>query len=222
VFEATCERMNAKLTKTDFSGLTVHSTGLEGSVISFGGFENLTIPLAGAYQPYNVSVAITALKELRTRGYNISDEAIIEGLNTVYWPGRFELIRKKPTFVLDGAHNPHGIAAAVESIKANFGDNKVVFLTGVMADKDVENMIPALAPLAERFVTVTPDNPRSMPAEEYAERLRACGLVAESCDTIPAGVRRAAELAGDKGAVIALGSLYFSQDIREAVNALDI
>ena len=83
-------------------------------------------------------------------------------------------------------------------------------------------MIPVLSTVAEQFITVTPNYYRSLPAEEYAEKLRALGLVAQSAPSIPEGVRLAAELAGEHGAVCALGSLYFSQDVKDAILALEL
>ena len=222
VIERTCLERCARLHKADFSKLNVKSHSLKGCVFDFGQLKDIELPLAGAYQPYNASLAITILKVLASKGWNISERDIISGLKGVRWPGRFERLRKKPVFLLDGAHNPHGIAATVKSLKQELPDRKIVFLTGVMADKDVKNMFPQLVPLAKRFITVSPDNPRAMDADEYAKLLKDSGLDAISADTIEDGVKMAVKEAGEDGAVCALGSLYFSQDVREAVEKLDI
>ena len=84
-----------------------------------------------------------------------------------------------------------------------------------MADKDVDEMLALLLPLAKRFVTVAAHTPRAMPAETLAEHIRARGGKAEAAADIPAGVARAVELGGD-GPVCALGTLYFSGDVRQA------
>ena len=76
-------------------------------------------------------------------------------------------------------------------------------------------LLALLAPLAERFVTVTAHNPRAMPAQTLAEHIRAYGCTAEAADSIEAGVARAEELGGE-GPVCALGTLYFSGDVRQA------
>ena len=131
------------------------------------------------------------------------------------WPGRFELLRHSPAFVLDGSHNAHGMRATVQSLKDRFPGQKFVFLVSIMADKDVDEMLALLAPLAERFVTVTAHNPRAMPAQTLAEHIRAYGCTAEAADSIEAGVARAEELGGE-GPVCALGTLYFSGDVRQA------
>ena len=152
---------------------------------------------------------------LRQQGWNIPESAIRAGLEQVSWPGRFELLRHSPAFVLDGSHNAHGMRATVQSLKDRFPGQKFVFLVSIMADKDVDEMLALLAPLAARFVTVTAHNPRAMPAQTLAEHIRAYGCTAEAADSIEAGVARAEELGGE-GPVCALGTLYFSGDVRQA------
>ncbi len=221
VIEDVCDRKNASLIRTDFSQLNIVEHDLTGSVIDFGELKGIRLPLAGCYQPYNAAVAITTLKLLKNKGWKIDDQAIYSGLSQVWWPGRFELLRREPVFLLDGAHNPHGIKAAVKSLEENVPGEKVVFLTGVMADKDVGEMFPLLAPIAKCFITVTPDNHRSLPADEYAKMISSSGLKACAADSIADGVKLAIDTAGRDGVVCALGSLYFSQDVKEAVLSLD-
>ncbi len=103
----------------------------------------------------------------------------------------------------------------MQSLKDRFPGEKFVFLVSIMADKDVDEMLALLAPLAKRFVTVAAHNPRAMPAETLAEHIRAYGCTAEAADSIEAGVARAEELGGE-GPVCALGTLYFSGDVRQA------
>ena len=94
-----------------------------------------------------------------------------------------------------------------------------MFLLGVMADKDVAAMVRRIAPLAGAFVAVRPDNPRAMEAEALAALLRPLGAPVHPCGSIEEGVRTAMALAGRSGAVCALGSLYFSGDVRRAAEA---
>jgi len=212
-----CKAVSSEMTVLDGSKITVHEVNLGGCKFDFDTFTDLFVPLAGVYQPYNASLAITACRLLRNAGWKISDDAIRTGISKVKWPGRFEVLRYDPVFILDGAHNPHGIEGAVKSIKAHFGDEKLTFVIGVMADKDVENMIGMVVPLAKEFYTARPDNPRAMEANELARRLEGCGAKAIACDSVADAVNKAIASVGKEGAVIALGSLYFSAEIREAV-----
>ncbi|MEL4106004.1 folylpolyglutamate synthase/dihydrofolate synthase family protein [Oscillospiraceae bacterium WX1] len=220
VFEQTCREQNAHLIKADFTRLTVHDFGLDAVTFDMKPYTDLRLPLVGTYQPYNAALAITALECMRSKGYHITDDDIKTGLAAVSWPGRFEVLLKAPVFVLDGAHNPHGLTATAESLARHFGGRKIVFLMGVMADKDVDAMAELLVPLAQAFVTVMPHNPRAMKAERLRDILAPYGKPTTACATIPAGVSAAIRQAGVDGVVCALGSLYFSGDIREAVSAL--
>lgn len=220
VFAETCRRRRAALHRTDFSRLSIRSLDLDAIRFDFIPYQNISLPLVGAYQPKNAALAITTLEVLRQKGWRISDQDIVGGLGAVSWPGRFEVLRSKPVFILDGAHNPHGMEATAESLKRYFGDKKLVFLIGVMADKDIYGMARHIVPLAEAFVTVMPNNPRAMKAERLAEILSEYGLPVTACPSIGEGVAEAIREAGEEGAVVALGSLYFSGDVRAAVNAL--
>ena len=221
VFIKKCRETNSPLQIVDRSRLHVHSIDLDACVFDFEPYHNIRLPLVGTYQPYNAALAITALELMREKGWRISDQNIIDGLNDVYWPGRFEVIDRSPVFVLDGAHNSHGIRATAASLTQHFKDQKLVFLLGVMADKDVDVMMDCIAPLAKSFVTVRPDNDRAMAAADLAKFLNdRYGKPATPRDTIEDGVALARELAGPDGVVVALGSLYFSGDIRKAVEKI--
>ena len=215
VIAAATEAQGAPLTVVDFDRLRVGEGSLEALYFDFDGLENLTLPLVGSYQPRNAAVAITALRVLRGRGWRIPDEAIRQGLANVRWPGRFEVLRADPVFLLDGSHNAHGMRATVESLKARLPGQKFVFLLSIMADKDVDEMLDLLLPLADQFVTVTAHTPRALPAEELASRIAQRGVRAEAAGSISEGVRRAIALAGE-GPVCALGTLYFSGEVRQA------
>ncbi|HIV50681.1 MAG TPA: bifunctional folylpolyglutamate synthase/dihydrofolate synthase [Candidatus Faecalibacterium intestinipullorum] len=215
VIAAAAEAQGAPLTVVDFERLRVGEGSLEALHFDFDGLENLTLPLVGSYQPRNAAVAITALRVLRGRDWQIPDEAIRQGLANVRWPGRFEVLRADPVFLLDGSHNAHGMRATVESLKTRLPGQKFVFLLSIMADKDVDEMLDLLLPLADQFVTVTAHTPRALPAEELAGRIVRRNGRAEAAGSIPEGVCRAIALAGE-GPVCALGTLYFSGEVRQA------
>ena len=96
---------------------------------------------------------------------------------------------------------------------------KVVFLLGVLADKDYETMLARLLPYGKEFICLTPDSPRALGADELCAYLRAKGAPAVSCETAAEGVRRALEESGGETPVVACGSLYLMGEIREAVKS---
>ena len=166
-------------------------------------------------------LAVETALVLRSRGISIPDEAIFTGLRLVRWPGRFELLRRDPVFILDGSHNPQGMDATVDSIKLHFPGRKLWFLLGVMADKDVAGIARLLGPLAAGFAAVEPPNPRAMKPRALADLLREqTGVTAVPFDTIDEGAAWVVEQAGRDGVCAALGSLYFSGEVRAAVEKL--
>ena len=219
VIAAAAAAHHALLTTVDLSRLHIRQAGLDQVEFDFDGLEHLTLPLVGSYQPCNAATAITALRALRSRGWDIPDQAIRQGLATVRWPGRFELLRSSPAFILDGSHNPHGMQATAQSLRDRFPGEKFVFLVSIMADKDVDQILDLLAPLARCFVAVAADLPRAMPAQDLAREICARGGQAQPAASIPEGVALAVQLAGD-GPVCALGTLYFSGDVRRAFQSL--
>ncbi len=216
VFEDKCRQTGAKLVRADFSKLSNVRHNLSKMLFDYKDYRDISLSLVGSYQPYNACVAITAIELLRDKGYNISEKALYDGLDDVKWPGRFEILGQNPVFVLDGAHNPHGMKAAVESFKMHFCARKIHFVVGAMADKDVKGMMQMLIPLADSFIAVKPDNPRAMEAEELAELLRSLSGKAESAESAELAVGLSLERAGEDGIVACLGSLYFSSQIRQA------
>ncbi|MCL1834530.1 MAG: bifunctional folylpolyglutamate synthase/dihydrofolate synthase [Oscillospiraceae bacterium] len=216
VFERTCREKGARLQKTDFSRISRPVHTLEHSRFDFAPYGEITLPLAGTYQPRNAAVAVTALEVLRAKGYAISDADIVDGLAAVNWPGRFELLGRDPVFILDGTHNPEGIEATAASLKSHFPGRKIVFIIGVMADKDVDSMIAPIAVFADAFYAVRPDYPRAMNTQTLANKLSPYGAPVFIGETVASGVNEAIDRAGADGIVCAIGSLYFSGDIRSA------
>jgi len=217
VFFHRCAELGAHLTEVDFSTLRNVELSLNGAEFDFGTRTKLRISLAGAYQVRNAALAVTTLEVLREKGWNISEESLRAGLEAARWAGRFEVLRQAPVFLLDGAHNAHGMRAAVESLKALLPEEKLIFVLGVLADKDTESMLDLLAPLAQRVFAVRPESPRAMEAPELCRLLAARGVAAVPCSTVEEAVASAVAEAGEAGAICALGSLYMSGAVRRAM-----
>ena len=214
VIERVCREHGCELVEPQMLTVVKKDLSVRGQYFSYKHYNDLFLPLVGDYQPNNAAVAIETANILRKKGWAVSDAVIRKGLAEVKWPGRFELVHEEPVFIVDGGHNPQGIRGTVDSLRRLLGGKKPVVLMGVMADKDVDGILALLTPLAARFVTVTPDNPRALPAEKLAEKICALGLEAEAKPSVEAGVARVLELAGKDGAAIALGSLYMVGAVR--------
>ena len=160
---------------------------------------------------------VAAVDALTAKGWKVSEQQLRDGLKHVSWPGRFELLRKKPVFFVDGGHNPQCMAALAKNLEQYLSGRRLVGLTGVMADKDYSEMYKTMEPYFSAFVTVTPENPRALPAEKLAEMLVQFGKPVTACASVCEGVQKAMELAsGENDAVVAFGSLYMVGDIRTA------
>ena len=218
VFEEKCRAVGSELHKADFDAIRLHTHDLTGQVFDFGRFQDLHLPLLGEHQLKNAAVVLTTADVLKARGWAITDENIRQGLATVRWPGRFELLRKDPLFIVDGGHNPQCIEALVQNIRQYLAGRPLTVLTGVLADKDYHCMYADVArQFAARFVTVTPPNPRALDAQALAEYLRQFGKPVTACNSVDAGVREAIRQAGPDGVVLAYGSLYMVGDTEAAV-----
>lgn len=213
VFEARCKEVGATLTKADFDSLELVSASLEGQVFHWGQYRDIRMPLLGQHQLKNAAVVLTIVEVLRKRGWKISDEAVYEGIATVSWPGRFELIGTKPTFIIDGGHNPQCIEALVKNVHDYLNGRRLTILTGVLGDKDYNEMYRDMAPFVSEFVTVTPDNPRAMSSQDLKTYLEQFGKPVSACETVEEGVCLAKELAGEDGVVLCYGSLYMLGDV---------
>ena len=206
---------------TEDTPLTVSEMTLSGTVASYGEWHDVRLPLLGTYQPYNLANVLAAIPLLRNVGLTLPDAAVREGIANARWPGRFEKMCEDPLIISDGAHNPEGVDAAVDSIRAYFGNEKVLLLSGVMADKDYDGMVATLTPVAAEAFTLTPDNPRSLPAADFAAAFRRSGVAATAFETVEDAVRAAVARARETGRpLVSLGSLYMYCEVSAALETV--
>lgn len=222
VIRQAADKVGAPMYTVDHDALTLHNITLDGTRFDVGEHRNLHIPLLGSYQPYNATNALSVIDALNAQGYSIADDAIRAGLAAVRWPARFEIIHRDPLVIADGGHNPEGIDGAVDSIERYFKDgkvaDKVAIVTGVMADKDYRYMASRMASVACRVFCLTPDNPRSLPADEYAQVFTALGIDATPCASVSDAVKAGMTYAKEHGIpLICLGSLYMYGEVKAAV-----
>ena len=221
VIQNRADELGVSLVATEDTPLTVREMSLSGSVVDYGAWQEMRLPLLGTYQPYNLANVLAAVPLMRNAGLHVTEEHVRTGVATARWPGRFEKLSEKPLILSDGAHNPEGVDAAVASIQAYFKGEKVLILTGVMADKDYEGMVKTLAPVTAEAFTLTPDNPRSLPAADFAAAFARTGIPAKAFDSVPAAVAAAVARAKESGTpLVSLGSLYMYCEVTAALEAM--
>ena len=174
---------------------TRHGWNLNGGSLTFPGIGLVHTGLLGAHQLDNAATALLAITELRDLGYAISEEAISRGFKEVVWPGRLELISRKPLILLDGAHNQEGIAALAESlqhIQREEGEGTFTFLFGMMNNKNFSLLDP-LIPLARRFVFSQAESGRlpAMEPSRMADYVRGHGVEAVAFEDLAEAVQEA-------------------------------
>lgn len=123
--------------------------------------------LVGLNQFENASLALAVVENLEDKGFFLSESAVKEGIKTAKWEGRFEYVRKKPPFIIDGAHNPHGVDALVKNLQKFHPETTFIIILNVLKDKDVKEMVTKLEPFAEKIIMVKNKNERSCTVEDY-------------------------------------------------------
>ena len=211
-----CRACGVTLHRVDADALSPARCSLDGQDFDFGPLTGLHLPLLGRMQLRNAATVLTVVEVLRRRGWTISEDAARQGLAQVRWPVRFEVVRREPLVVMDGGHNPQCIAALVENIRDYLPGRPLTVLTGVLRDKDYPHMYAPLLPYTAQFITVTPDSPRALPAQELAAYLTPLGKPVTACASVAEGAALALDSAAD-GAVLCCGSLYLMGEAEAAL-----
>ena len=196
------------------------------------GHEDLKMQMLGLHQFENATAAILAAEfyltdylytklkeefkteqERKEKVRQQIKQAVRDGIAAAKWPGRMEVLMQHPFFMVDGAHNAHGVTALRKSLESLFPGEKFHFLMGVMADKDYVDMIQELLPLALDFTTVTVEYSRSLEAKELAECIEKMGVKASCRASLKEAMSEITDARKEK--TIAFGSLYFVGEIEE-------
>ncbi len=218
VIAAKAASLGSRFVKKDGDALRVISSSLDGTLLDYKEFHHIRLPLLGTYQPENAASVLEAILLLRQEGFTISENAIHQGLASVTWKGRFEKLSDRPPVIFDGGHNEEGVTAAVNTVRSCFKKQKILVISGVMKDKDYRKIAEELASVAKIVYTVTPDNPRALPAEDYAKEFANHGVQAIPCSDFETAVKEAYTCAKtDKLPLLCVGSLYAYRDFKQAL-----
>jgi dihydrofolate synthase/folylpolyglutamate synthase len=168
----------------------------------------------------NAATAVAALEALAEKGFDISQEAVTEGLGSVSWPGRFQIIRRRPAIVLDGAHNPAAAAGLVASLRDYFNRQpagQAILVFGTSVDKDLAGIVAALSPYFSRVIVTRSRHPRAMAGAPVEAEFSRYGLEVEGAASVAGALKRALALAGEEDIICVTGSLFV---VGEAIEAL--
>ncbi|MBI4186477.1 MAG: bifunctional folylpolyglutamate synthase/dihydrofolate synthase [Chloroflexi bacterium] len=219
VIEEACHNTGAELV-TAGSDITWQSLGfdLTGQRLEVKGrlgSYRLSIPLLGQHQLENAAVAVAAVEALARKGFSISREGIISGLARVSWPGRIQVLSRRPLLVADGGHNPDAAQKLRQSLEQYFSFDRAILVMGISSDKDAAGVVSALCPLFSEVVVTRSHHPRAMAPARLAAEFARHGVKAQATDDVPAALSLALAMAGDKDLVCVTGSFFVVAEATE-------
>lgn len=173
--------------------------------------------LLGEHQILNCAVAVKVMEILsKIQGFEIKD--IEKGIENSKWIGRLEILNKNPLVVIDGAHNIQGITTLKENVIKYFNYENIILLIGILADKQVEDMINIIAPMSKEIIALTPHSNRAELGAELKKEIEKVNANVESFDSYEEGFRKALEISGDNDLILVTGSLYMIGEMRGIIN----
>ena len=190
-------------------------------------WQNIEISMCGHHQISNAVCALLMIEVLRKRGIRIEEERLHRGMKKAVQKGRFEIMRKNPYLILDGAHNPAGARALKETVRRFFGGGRILLCTGILADKAYREIVGEWSQLdADVLVTEVP-NPRKMDAaalagvfaetEPYRSGRRSVAVIADYEEAFAYAERKKQ----DYDLILWAGSLYLIGGVRRMITCVE-
>jgi len=203
-----CFGKKIKIKTEDFGGFNYQGI--------FSSYTDLKIGVNGKYQVVNAALALGVTEVLRKQGFQISEEAIREGLREMKWPGRLELICQKPRVLLDGAHNPAGIKRLVDELKNGFTYKRLFLVIGIMQDKAIKSILNQIIPLGDYVIFTQPKIDRAASPFLLFKAIEHFNKKAEVITEVSAAVKKAMSLADKEGDLVCVtGSLFVVGEARK-------
>ncbi len=199
--------LGVPLTLVDAADARRVRRGLDRQSFSYGGYEDLTITLAGNYQIENAMVALAAVRALSEKGFPVPEKAVYEGLSKASWPARFQILSRKPYFIVDGAHNRDAARRLSESLEFYFTNRRILYIIGMLRDKEQDKVLALTCPLAEQVFTVSTRGSRGCSAWDLACRAGQYHPNVTALDSLEEAVELSYLLADKDTVIVAFGSL---------------
>ncbi len=218
VIEKTAKEKNTELKIANDDSFEILKCDLSGNEFLYKASRYETT-LVGKYQIYNAITAINAAEMLIDKGLVISLKNIKNGLKASKWYARFEILRSRPTVILDGSHNFDGMSAFVETAKEVIkGSTICVF--GMLKDKDYDMCLKKLSEITDTVIITEVDNPRKATAEILSQSAKKYIKNVYTEKDNKKAIALALDMANKADTVIALGSLYMMKGIKESIKEL--
>lgn len=203
-----------------YLGITSSSYGLNQNieVVTYKKRYKLELALLGQHQLLNCALAVNAIEQLSAiENINIKEETILNALRKVKWPGRLEMLSTNPLVVIDGAHNIDGIINLKDNVQKYFQYDNLIIIIGILADKQVDEMLDAIIPLGNKIIAVTPHSDRASSAEELRLKILRLNENCESIAEYSEAYKKALSYCNEKDMILICGSLYMIGDMRKII-----
>ncbi|MCX5807394.1 MAG: bifunctional folylpolyglutamate synthase/dihydrofolate synthase [Proteobacteria bacterium] len=205
LIEATAKSFNSPVYKLhrDFS---YNKTGDQ--IMSYRGInksiDNLSINLMGDHQFVNGAISLCAAEVLSSFGFDIKEDSLRKALSCMKWQGRLEVVKKNPTIILDGAHNPDSANVLAEFFKSHYTDKKKMLIFGVMKDKDYRKIIEKIVPFTDTVILTRPATERALPPSEIEGYIKNPFVT----EDVRSALIKAKSIADRNSLILVTGSFY--------------
>lgn len=218
VLNSFAEEKKCAVTIADPLQAKKQKSNLKGSSFEYKSKDKFEISLLGLYQMQNAILAIETMQALKGKGIVVSEKQLRKGLLETRWPCRFQILSRNPIFIADGAHNEDGAKKLADSIRFYFTNKKIVYIMGILKDKEYEKIISETYSLAEQIITITPpENPRALHSMELANVVREYHPKVTALDSLEEAIELATLLAGKDGIIISFGSLSYFGKLKKCI-----
>jgi len=170
--------------------------------------------LPGRHHFENLQTVISAIAALRNAGFEISEDAVMQGIETVTWPGRLEIMSERPLVFYDVAHNPSAAKVVARFFEDIFPERKIKVIMGIVQEKDIKGVVDALNPIASEFILVDLDNPRSMNPRDIAPIIEVAGFKYTIIDSPSVAIEQTLrQTKAEEEIILIMGSHYLGEHV---------
>ncbi len=179
------------------------------------------LPLLGMHQLDNAATAVLAVEALAKAGIEVGEDTVKQGLESVRWPGRIEVLKRRPLIVVDSAHTADSARRLRDTLLEYLRVDRATLVIGVMGDKDLEGLASAIEPAALRVIATQADHPRALAADAVAPIFRALSVETFVEPKLGAAIDMATSLSTGSDAIVILGSIALAGEARAYILGLE-
>lgn len=218
VIQKAAEEKHVPVTFTETRRLAILSEDLDGAEFSYicadgTEYRNMKISLLGEHQIYNAALALETIQILK-KSYVFLLDSIRKGFKNARWAGRLQRISAVPAVFCDGAHNPDGAKKLLQFLQKNFTNKKIIYIMGVLSDKDYPKMLEIMSPMSDEIYTVTPESDRALPAGTLADAARPFYRNVTEGGNLGECYQKVKKECGQDDVIIVFGTLSFLKELR--------